>query len=69
MKFKGHKNIITNGIALTGEIGSLRWQSSAMVFFGLNPDKSATTIMPRGSYQSAGSVERFSGNDSPQRHQ
>jgi len=62
MKLKGHKNLKTDGAMI-----AFRWQSSAMMCFGLSPFISATTIMPLGRYQFV-VEQRSSGGDNPGRH-
>jgi hypothetical protein len=72
MKLKGHKNLIAEGARLAGitvDKGALCWHSGEMMFFGQDRFTSATTNMPRGSYQSIANIERSGGGDSPEGHQ
>jgi len=65
MNLKEHENLIASGAM---GAGTHRWSSSAIVFFGLSPFKSATKIMLRGGYQFAVNVEQSGGGDNPGRH-
>jgi len=69
MKLKGHKFLLASGATAMIRAGLPCWRPSAGMFFGLNPNPSATTVMLRGRDRFADHVERTFGDVSLDGHQ